>query len=520
MNPSGFIKIKRRKVNLKIPIASAISLLLIVGSLSAIDIVPSGTTDDANLIQTSLDSLQNGDTLRLNGDFVIAGTIYLPSNFTWILYGSLTLSGNAELNEAGWVDPPVDATRRTGITEKNGGAINIDMSGGTYYGNAANYNKSMRFLNFVSVTSSRFHDMHITDATDDNFTLGPGSNNNECRNLIGSFAGGNALTDKGDHNKWYDCIAEDCGSDGWTPKCRNSEFYRCIGRRNLGPGFGMFARLDGSGNPVDLGEIITGNKFYACEAYDNQRGGFSFNIASTSGQGSIVRDNYIQAVCYNNRMQGVTFRNKQPDGIIENNEVDILVFGNKGLNSNGNVSASAGGLGIDGSPVTGITGNIVAYDNGGWDVNIRSATNCSLTVYNPDDRSPAILDRGDNTNTINEVSFSCSQTLPEWCMQEYCKRTAVHVPEAEFKISYTLSQNYPNPFNPTTRIEYSIPATCLVSVKVYDMSGREVATLVNEKKLKGHYSTVFNRSKLSGGTYFYRIHAGDFAETKKFVLIK
>ncbi len=232
---------------------------------------------------------------------------------------------------------------------------------------------------------------------------------------MGSFAGGNALTDKGDFNKWYDCVAEDCASDGWTPKCRNSEFYRCIGRRNAAPGFGCFARLDGS-NP-DQGEIITGNKFIECEAYENGRGGFSFNIAGTSGPGSIVRDNFIQAVCYDNQMQGVGFRNKQPDGIMENNEVDILVYGNKGLKDDGSQSSTYGGLGLEGA-IMSVTGSVVAFENGGYDVNIKSGANCSLTVYNPDDRSPAALNTGSNGNIINEISFSCSQALEDMVCAE------------------------------------------------------------------------------------------------------
>jgi hypothetical protein len=415
------------KMNLSLGLACSILLLLTARRAQSIDLVPSGTSDDASLIQSALDSLKVGDTLRLNGDFVIGKTIYLPSNFTWILDGSLTLSGNADLDEAGWVDPPVDATRRTGISEKTGGAKNIDMSGGTYYGNAANYQKSMRFINFVSVTNSRFHDMHITDATDDNFTLGPGSNHNECRNLIGSFAGGNALSDKGDHNRWYDCIAEDCASDGWTPKCRNSEFHRCIGRRNAGPGFGCFARLDGSGNPADLGEIIVGNKFYACEAYDNERGGFSFNIASTSGQGSVVRNNFIQGTFYNNQMQGIGFRNMQEDGIIDSNEVDILVYGNEGLNEDGTLSSYAGGLGVEGE-VKGITGSVVAFGNGGYDVNIKPAVNCTISVFNPVERNPAVMRKGDNSNILTGIPFTCSQPPDEWCTQAYCDLPTVLVP--------------------------------------------------------------------------------------------
>ncbi|MCD6354249.1 MAG: hypothetical protein J7L95_01750, partial [Prolixibacteraceae bacterium] len=162
-------------------------LLLQISSLvfsSEIVIEPGNTGDDSELIQSALDGLKNGDTLQLKGNFTLKKTIYLPSNFTWILVGSITLAGDADLDEAGWVDSQIDASRRTGITEKTGGATNIDMSGGTYYGNSANYTKSMRYLNFVSVTNSKFHDMIITEVTDDNFTLGPGCNNNECNKLI------------------------------------------------------------------------------------------------------------------------------------------------------------------------------------------------------------------------------------------------------------------------------------------------------------------------------------------------
>ena len=175
----------------------------------------------------------------------------------------------------------------------------------------------------------------ITNVSDDNFTLGPGCKNNVCRNLVSSFSiSGNALTDKGDHNRWFDCIAEDClgdDGDGWTPKCRYSEFYRCIARRNGGPGFGMFCRIDGSGNPVDLGEAIDGNKFFACESYENEGSGFSFNISSTSGQGGTIRSNYVQAICYNNRESGVSFRNKMPNSVVADNEINILCWGNQSL---------------------------------------------------------------------------------------------------------------------------------------------------------------------------------------------
>ncbi len=86
--------------------------------------------------------------------------------------------------------------------------------------------------------------------------------------------------------------------------------------------------------------------------------------------------------------------------------------------------------------------------------------------------------------------------------------------------NYYLSQNYPNPFNPTTTINYLIPKSSFVTLKIFDALGREIVTLVNEEKSVGIYQVQFNASKLSSGIYFYRIQAGDFVETKKLVLLK
>jgi hypothetical protein len=365
--------------------------------------------------------------------------------------------------------------------------------------------------------------MHITEATDDNFTLGPGCNNNECRNLLSNYAlTGNALTDKGDHNKWYDCIAEHClgdDGDGWTPKCRNSEFHRCIARYNGGPGFGMFCRIDGSGNPVDLGESIDNNKFYECVSHDNEGSGFSFNISSTSGEGGSIRNNFIQAKCYNNAESGVRFRNKMPNSIVDNNEIDILCFGNRGLSGSGNPSSLTGGLGSDANStyrVTGITGTMVSYDNAAADVNIDKAYDCSITVYHPIGENAPKLKKGDASNSITVIDFSCPDTIDAWCVKEYCKGISVNIRSVLFPS--VLSHIYPNPVNANASIEYTVPNAGFVSLKIYDTSGREIQTLVNEKKQKGKYKTEFQRKNLKGGAYLYRINVGTSSESKKFIL--
>ena len=83
-----------------------------------------------------------------------------------------------------------------------------------------------------------------------------------------------------------------------------------------------------------------------------------------------------------------------------------------------------------------------------------------------------------------------------------------------------LSQNYPNPFNPSTTIKYSIPKNSLVTLKVYDVLGREVKTLVNEYKTAGDYNADFNASHLASGIYFYRITAGKYTAVRKMQLLK
>jgi len=85
---------------------------------------------------------------------------------------------------------------------------------------------------------------------------------------------------------------------------------------------------------------------------------------------------------------------------------------------------------------------------------------------------------------------------------------------------YSLSQNYPNPFNPSTMIEYSLPEASVVTVRVYDILGREVAELVNEFKNQGTYKVSFDASRLASGVYLYRVEAGKFNSVKKMVLMK
>ena len=110
---------------------------------------------------------------------------------------------------------------------------------------------------------------------------------------------------------------------------------------------------------------------------------------------------------------------------------------------------------------------------------------------------------------------------------EYGTYVSVSGPGSSPPATFALDQNYPNPFNPETKIRYTVggisrqsPVVSSVRLSVYDVLGREVAVLVDEKKEPGRYEVKLDGSKLSSGMYFYRLQAGTYVETKKLVLAK
>ena len=96
----------------------------------------------------------------------------------------------------------------------------------------------------------------------------------------------------------------------------------------------------------------------------------------------------------------------------------------------------------------------------------------------------------------------------------------VNVEPGETPLIYQLAQNFPNPFNPITKIQYQLPEPAFVTIKVYDILGNEIATLVKEEKIAGSYEVGFDGSELTSGVYYYRITAGNFSQTKKMILLK
>jgi hypothetical protein len=127
---------------------------------------------------------------------------------------------------------------------------------------------------------------------------------------------------------------------------------------------------------------------------------------------------------------------------------------------------------------------------------------------------------------INTI-YENSSFLGNWKDSIYGPGIIIQVPTAittpygnVIPVFYSLKQNYPNPFNPVTKISYDLPKAGLISLKVYDMLGREVITLVNEVKKEGSYIVDFDGSNLASGAYFFKLKADDFVDVKKMILLK
>ena len=101
-----------------------------------------------------------------------------------------------------------------------------------------------------------------------------------------------------------------------------------------------------------------------------------------------------------------------------------------------------------------------------------------------------------------------------------CVIITISVLNENFPNDYLLHQNYPNPFNPTTTIEFDLPKTTEVKLKIFNILGEEVATLVSDRLSVGSYSYEWDASSLASGVYLYRLQAGDYVKTRKMVLMK
>ncbi|MCC7094682.1 MAG: chitobiase/beta-hexosaminidase C-terminal domain-containing protein [Ignavibacteriaceae bacterium] len=157
--------------------------------------------------------------------------------------------------------------------------------------------------------------------------------------------------------------------------------------------------------------------------------------------------------------------------------------------------------------VTFSEGSIIPYESIAYQVNTEGIgnRNCRLRLVIDDNLNPDYS----LTNDYNGEAVLSKQGFVERTLNVN-----------EIVKTYELEQNYPNPFNPATTIKYQIPKDGIVTLKIYDILGSEVATLVNEEKPAGRYEINFNASSLASGVYLYKLQVNDFINVKKMILLK
>ncbi|HXX64573.1 MAG TPA: T9SS type A sorting domain-containing protein, partial [Bacteroidota bacterium] len=190
-------------------------------------------------------------------------------------------------------------------------------------------------------------------------------------------------------------------------------------------------------------------------------------------------------------------------------------------------------------PIAGVNGVVVAnFDNVPHTANVILSTGGSPAPINGlANGTPYVATDLYNGNATQQVLFTSGidtlkVNLPAFGSAVFVIDTTPHTlilpsltgivqnPIGVIPREYGLSQNYPNPFNPTTTISYRLPVGGVVSLKVYDLLGREVVTLAEGYQAAGEYSRIFDASRLSSGVYFYRLHAGAYVSVKKMILTK
>ncbi|MGD8781186.1 MAG: T9SS type A sorting domain-containing protein [Ignavibacteria bacterium] len=220
--------------------------------------------------------------------------------------------------------------------------------------------------------------------------------------------------------------------------------------------------------------------------------------------------------------------NAAPDTIADESGIDTLDFSGHQINHNINLDLLGVAQTIDDSGWT------VVF-NGQFENYYGSSENDVITVKPLD--VPRFVDGGENENGdtlivdsdgLDAVDYGTKITIEGFEPITYSNFSEVIIEDVVTEVKentsipteYGLSQNYPNPFNPSTSIEYQVSSYENVTIKVYDILGNEIKTLVNEKKSPGTYNIVFNAEGVSSGVYFYRMVSKSFVETKKMLLLR
>ena len=168
-----------------------------------------------------------------------------------------------------------------------------------------------------------------------------------------------------------------------------------------------------------------------------------------------------------------------------------------------------------------VTGKLICNDPWVWNINPSNWTIQNLPAGISTGSTGLIVLSVIDSLFPNYFNFEAQIGCDNWPYWEETYQLVVGVEnEITFPTEFALEQNYPNPFNPSTTISWQLPVGSQQTLKIYDVLGNEIATLIDEYKPAGRYEIEFTASSLPSGVYFYQMRAGDFIETKKMLLLK
>ena len=259
---------------------------------------------------------------------------------------------------------------------------------------------------------------------------------------------------------------------------------------------GMVITPEGDANSVAIqgdGKIVAAGSYYDGLYYDFALARYNKNgdLDSSFGADGIITTQ-------------VGANNSNANSIAIQNDGNIIVAGSSNNGSNINFT-------------------LVRYSiNGTLDTTFGTNGKITTQVGSSDDFANFVTIQNDEKIIVAGYSYN-NYNYSVFTLARYNSGPTTGIKEENQNakpITFALEQNYPNPFNPTTKIKYLQSNASYVSLKIYDILGSKVATLVNEEKSAGSYEVNLNGSNLSSGIYFYKIQAGNFVQTKKMILLK
>ena len=321
-----------------------------------------------------------------------------------------------------------------------------------------------------------------------------------------------------------DTRAEHNYGDGLDSKAANTTIRRCVVANNSCDGVKVWAdgsrientliygRGDGNNEPAPWAAIVIDGV---------EQPGARFEIVNVTVDDT-VGHNYLMYVQYDNPVPvHVTVRNTILSG--RGPDCPIYIHGNSTLVADHNLFyLPQNQIVLTHAETTYTSSNIASLGEGnlyGDALFVRPAWG-EVGDYHLQDSSPAINAGTSNDAPTVDLENRSRDSQPDIGAYEFASAVGVHFDSGIFAQKISLLQNYPNPFNPSTTIRFSLPRREHVTLKVFDVLGREVATLVNSELSPGEHVVMWNASGVPSGLYFYRLTAEAYSQTKPMVVVK